>query len=678
MSTKNLVYLADLSYFNKFSNQQVSVPLNVGYIASYAESIFPGQFEFKLFKRPELLIENMHSRPPGILGLSCYYWNDQVNFFAAKTAKQIDPSTIVVAGGPEIGSSVEELDDIHERFNGNCDFYVLNEGELAFCSFLSRYLECGPDELFSQAIDGGAYIRNSGPPLIGMPTPTIQVDTIPSPILSGLLDEFLTAEFMPMIQTTRLCPYTCTFCHSGIVTGKLRKFSLERVKEEIDYIADKYRNFPHRRLCVADDNFGIFKEDTEIAKHFTEAKEKFGYPQQLYLYYDKKFKQGCRDVAKYVANMGSQGVVLAFQSLNQDALKAIKRINLNDAEIDNIIEWVKENNFQSECQLIMGLPLETKKSFLDAIEYLVQKKIDSVAIFPLMLLGGTELNLRASREKYQLKSKWRSTYMPSYMELNGEFIFEAEEVVVSTSTMSFDDYLAISRISLVSYLLTTAQYYKRIVDFLVQHTDVNITRMFDSIMNIDNPPAKHAKEYRSFIEDFNAARSEELYDTYEEARDAMQADFINNGNVTVNPSRLNVLFASRLIYKDSWFGDVFRSELKKLDINDDQSPILDDLMEICDGEWIDLSDLDQVKDIAINPKSVPYIFSSLPANSNNGGKLSLRMKASEQQKKLIESLLVHTLDQEGLKALYDGNALDYVHPRRKLRFEKMDLIQVEA
>ena len=53
----------------------------------------------------------------------------------------------------------------------------------------------------------------------------------------GLLDEFFDDKLTPMLQTSRGCPYSCTFCHDGIAyMNKTRAFSPERVREELAYI----------------------------------------------------------------------------------------------------------------------------------------------------------------------------------------------------------------------------------------------------------------------------------------------------------------------------------------------------------------------------------------------------------------------------------------------------------
>ena len=92
----------------------------------------------------------------------------------------------------------------------------------------------------------------------------IEMDEVPSPYLMGLFDDLLQdPTLMPIIQNIRGCPYLCRYCVSGTQFGKIRHFSLERIKEEIFYLQ---KNAKNRFLRFSDDNFGIVDHDVEVAK----------------------------------------------------------------------------------------------------------------------------------------------------------------------------------------------------------------------------------------------------------------------------------------------------------------------------------------------------------------------------------------------------------------------------
>src|SRR5262249_9666072 len=68
------------------------------------------------------------------------------------------------------------------------------------------------------------------------------LDTIPSPYLSGFFDRIGRHDWKFVVQeTNRGCPYGCTFCDWGSATlQKIYQFSLERVQDEIRWFAKNH------------------------------------------------------------------------------------------------------------------------------------------------------------------------------------------------------------------------------------------------------------------------------------------------------------------------------------------------------------------------------------------------------------------------------------------------------
>ena len=61
---------------------------------------------------------------------------------------------------------------------------------------------------------------------------------IPSPYLTGVMDEFFNQTLIPQIETDRGCPYPCKFCAWGkMAYQKIEVFPEDRVVEELNYIA---------------------------------------------------------------------------------------------------------------------------------------------------------------------------------------------------------------------------------------------------------------------------------------------------------------------------------------------------------------------------------------------------------------------------------------------------------
>ena len=62
MPNRFLVYLADLAH--DYQSMRQFVPLSVGYLASYAYSVFGDNIEIKLFKSADKLMDAIEDREP--------------------------------------------------------------------------------------------------------------------------------------------------------------------------------------------------------------------------------------------------------------------------------------------------------------------------------------------------------------------------------------------------------------------------------------------------------------------------------------------------------------------------------------------------------------------------------------------------------------------------------------
>ena len=273
---------------------------------------------------------------------------------------------------------------------------------------------------------------------------TMDLSTIGSPYLSGLLDEFMTPDsyYQPLIQTSRFCPYTCAFCVSGKNRGKLRGIPTEQVKEELEYVSKKYADRPHHTLYLTDENFGILKRDVEIAEAIKKCKEKFNYPQHVFFYNDKRFTETSRSVVKVLGDINETGMCLSLQTNNPSALKAINRRNVTDKEIDITLSWAIKYGITSSTEFIFGLPYDTKKDFVGTLDRASKRGFDNVRTTHLFLMDGIELNRSRERKKFGLKTKYRPLGT-NYGKHDDKFFAEYEEVVVTQDTFTYEDFLEI-------------------------------------------------------------------------------------------------------------------------------------------------------------------------------------------------------------------------------------------
>jgi radical SAM superfamily enzyme YgiQ (UPF0313 family) len=415
-----------------------TVPLNIGFIGAYAKKYFP-EAEIRLFKRPELLIEALKAERPDVVGLSNYVWNLNLNHRVGALVKELYPATLLVGGGPVITNLNANEKGGRWLFSKQpeLDAYILNQGERGFTELLHAHRQVGGDlaQLKKQTIPG-VMLKDGEVIRIGASIdPLADLDEIPSPYLSGMLDSFLDQPLMPLIETNRSCPYRCTFCAWGIGAGKLTRFGEERVKAEIEYIAKRCKKAMN--LFIVDANFGILERDREIAAHIHACHEKYGFPGHVGVQWNKNRPDRVLEVAKEFRGLTEVGA--SMQSLEPAVLEAVKRKNL---PLDSVISMTKELAKEGEgvtlfTELIVGLPMETWQSHINANKQMIDLGAE-LFNYNLHLLPGTEMESEESREKYFRRTGWR-LHDNAFGLYEGAKVFEGQEVVLETSTMSMEE-----------------------------------------------------------------------------------------------------------------------------------------------------------------------------------------------------------------------------------------------
>jgi radical SAM superfamily enzyme YgiQ (UPF0313 family) len=274
------VYLADLVH-NYLGGGSYMFPLNVGFVASYARKVFGNDIDVEIFKYPDHLINRLKENPPpDILGLGHYSWNAHLNNRVSDLAKSISPGMLIVCGGPNINQTEGGFRDFFTE-NSAVDFYAVNEGEVSFASLIGKYLSVGCDLLKAKdsVIEGCVFACNKEI-IAGKKLDRIDdLNSIPSPYLTGILDEFFNYDLIPIIETNRGCPFSCTYCAQGLVSQhRVKLFDIDRVLEELDYIADHVKKT--NLLCFADANFGIAPRDLKIGEKIRELQKEKDYPRR--------------------------------------------------------------------------------------------------------------------------------------------------------------------------------------------------------------------------------------------------------------------------------------------------------------------------------------------------------------------------------------------------------------
>lgn len=523
-SSKYVIYLADLVH-NYASKGPHTFPINAGYIASYAKKIYGDNLNVKIFKFPMDLINAIKTETPDILALSNYTWNLDINARIALWIKSLHPEVVTVFGGPDYPVVKSEA-SIYLKDRPGLDFYVIGQGEKGFVNIVKRFLESESiNKMKASPIENCSfYDKNKGLIVQDNYSFIENLEEIPSPYLTGLMDSFF-YNLIPLIETNRGCPYTCTYCSWGRSSQKkILNFPIETVKKEIEYIAKRTKNT--NILMIGDANFGILERDVKIAGFIDNARKKYGFPRHLSVTWAKATPNRIIKIIDMLGDMVS--VTTSFQSMDKDVIKKIKRSNLAIDKYKEIQKYFSSKNVSTYSELILGLPGETKKSHLDGLRELFNNNAIGITCYNLRMLGGSELNTGTERKKYKITAKHR--LIDGGFGKYGDILsIEQEEMVLATSTMSIKDILYFRPIHFLIQFLWNYKYYELLLNFLKLKGVNPVDFILEILGRVKYAPLKVRRVYRNFV--YESQREwfdtkEELYKYYSNPK---QFKFISSG-----------------------------------------------------------------------------------------------------------------------------------------------------
>jgi radical SAM superfamily enzyme YgiQ (UPF0313 family) len=506
------VYLADLGH-NQVTPSSDVYPLGVANLIAYARAYLETPVELRLFREPQDLKAALDERPPDVLGLSSYAWNHNLAVHFASYAKRRAPTTLTLMGGPNFPLTSEEqatflrdLPDIDIAVRG-----PTYEGERAFLNVLRRFAAtgCSTQDVMAEAIPGGMWFdRTTGNLVAGGEVQRIQdLDEIPSPYTTGLLDGFLSTGYFPLLQIARGCPFTCQFCNSSVRSNsKIYSHSLENVQQDLLYLAERVR--PEAPLCFADDNFGMYPLDEEVADYLAHLQDRFGWPRYIRTTTGKNRAERIIRVMRKVR--GALPMTAAVQSLNPVVLENIKRSNVSLDAYRQIQREVIAQGMQSYGELILCMPGETKASFMQSVRDLLASGVKRVSAHQLMLLHGAPLSNPEVRQQFGFKTRFR-VVARDVGNYTGEPVIETEEIVVETPTFSFADYLDCR----VFHLLLTIFYYEGNFEEALEFARQQDVEPFDIIAGLQRMLDQAPAGLKRVVDDFVRESHDELFDTRE-------------------------------------------------------------------------------------------------------------------------------------------------------------------
>jgi putative methyltransferase len=418
-----------------FSLNMISfVPYAFGLLKSYAQQD-PEIAASYCWHRPHTIpepVENAVSKiiDPDLLCFSCYVWNHNQQMAIARRVKERYPNCLVVCGGPHVPDIPR---DFFTRFPFT-DILVHGEGEIPFTRLLKALLQEKPDLSNLQNIS----FRRQGDTVTTPMGPRLGKElAVPSPYLNGNLVDFIggnNSNRIALWETNRGCPFACSFCDWGVRTkNKVRLHSMDRVSREIDYLADN----GVEDIYITDANFGLFKRDLTIAELLVKARKRTGFPKRVRIQFAKTSNDTVFSISRLLyENDMLWGTTLSMQSVDAGVLSAVSRPHNELRTYADLKNRYQRNQIPTYTELILGLPNETRDTFVGGICQLLDIGMhEDLRVYELALLPNAPLSRPEMRKTFGLKTRFKPIRLTGDG-LEKEFV----ELVFETNTLSCDDW----------------------------------------------------------------------------------------------------------------------------------------------------------------------------------------------------------------------------------------------
>ncbi|MGG3563439.1 DUF4080 domain-containing protein [Neobacillus rhizosphaerae] len=409
--------------------------LAIRYLKAYAAPEFTIQLKEYTIKDPVMnIVSDLYQSKPAVIGFSCYIWNIEETLKVVNMLKKIDPSILIVLGGPEVTYDTLEWMEKHSEV----DFIVIGEGEQTFKQLLTE-IETNHDY---RNVPGIAY-RSEDRVIITPQMNKLDLKELPSPYRLPEDIPYL-GKRVTYIETSRGCPFSCQFCLSSIEVG-VRYFDREKIKSDIRYLMENGA----KTIKFVDRTFNISRS----------------YAMEMFRFLIDEHLPGTVFQFEITADIMRPEVI---EFLNQEAPKGLFRFEIgvqstndytnelvmrkqNFAKLTRTVTMVKEGNkIDQHLDLIAGLPEEDYASFRKTFNDVFEMRPEELQLGFLKMLRGTGVRLRAEKHQYV------------YMD-------HSPYEILSNNVLSFDDIVRIKQVEDVLEKYWNDHRMDHTVEYLVKH-----------------------------------------------------------------------------------------------------------------------------------------------------------------------------------------------------------------
>lgn len=298
----------------------------------------------------------------------------------------------VVIGGFHVSGCLAMLQDIPEDLQKALDLGITlfaGEAEGRLADLLTNAYQRTLKPIYNHL--------NDLPDLAGQPTPFLSNDVIKKSLSSDIT-----------LDTSRGCPFKCSFCTVINVHGKKSRF---RATEDVEKVIHAYATQGKKKkkhFFFTDDNFSCNRHWEAIFDLLIHMREK-GHRVKFTMQIDTRAYKIPRFMDK-AAQAGCHMVFIGIESLNPDNLTSVQKDQNSIADYRKMLEAWRSRKIVTMAGYILGFPFDTPESIERDIKTIQRElPLDILMFFSLIPLPGSE------DHKYMLDRKeWMDPDLNKY------------------------------------------------------------------------------------------------------------------------------------------------------------------------------------------------------------------------------------------------------------------------
>ncbi len=357
----------------KYIHSNLAVYSLKGYAKEYQEHISIA--EYTINHRCEFILQQIYKQKPDVLFFSCYIWNFRYVQELILEIHKLLPQLPIWAGGPEVSYEPE----MFLAGNPGASGVMLGEGEETFRELCGYYVE-GTNMPELKGIAGLVIRDKRGEPVRTGAREPLDMDALP--FCYGCLEDFKNR--IIYYETSRGCPFSCSYCLSSIEKGlRFRSFSI--VKKELQFFleqqvpqvkfVDRTFNCSHSHAmeiwhCIKEHDNGVTNFHFEISGDLLTEEE-----------------------IALLATMrpGLVQLEIGVQTTYAPAIQEIRR-SMDLGRLEQAVKKLQQaGNIHLHLDLIAGLPKEGFSRFAESFRQVYSWKPQQLQLGFLKVLKGSFL-----------------------------------------------------------------------------------------------------------------------------------------------------------------------------------------------------------------------------------------------------------------------------------------------